>query len=226
MMWLPIPTRYVDGTPTSEVILVTILYICPPHHGHISQYHGHIIFIPYVNRLSHSWDKAISNSDLETPRSRSWVWSKSKVIQLAEYPINLLPFHFTSIRSTIPAEEVFWNFTLKHSRSRSWVKGQGHILYPVSNGCFSNRFDVRGKNCCDGGLNKTKTSYWDGPQGSSLEMKTEMFFISYCSCLYAICRSQVLSHEWRCSWSSADRCHSNYIWVMNNFFVLLGCLLY
>ena len=70
---------------------------------------------------------------------------KTKVIQLAEYPINLLPFHFTSIRSTIPAEEVFWNFTLKHSRSRSWVKGQGHISYPVSNGCFSNRFDVRGK---------------------------------------------------------------------------------
>ena len=34
-------TRYVDGTPTSEVIPVTIRYIRPPHHDHTSQYHGH-----------------------------------------------------------------------------------------------------------------------------------------------------------------------------------------
>ena len=34
-------TRYVDGTPTSEVTPVTIRYIHPPHHGHTSQYHGH-----------------------------------------------------------------------------------------------------------------------------------------------------------------------------------------
>ena len=34
-------TRYVDGTPTSEVTSVTIRYIHPPHHGHTSQYHGH-----------------------------------------------------------------------------------------------------------------------------------------------------------------------------------------
>ena len=28
------PTRYVNGTPTSEVTLVTIRYIYPSHHGH------------------------------------------------------------------------------------------------------------------------------------------------------------------------------------------------
>ena len=39
---------------------------------------------------SHSWDKAISDSDLETPRWRSWVWSKGKVIQSAQYDINSL----------------------------------------------------------------------------------------------------------------------------------------
>ena len=33
--------RYVDSTPTSEVTPVTIRDICPPHHGHTSQYHGH-----------------------------------------------------------------------------------------------------------------------------------------------------------------------------------------
>ena len=73
-----------------------------------------------VNRLPHSWDKAISHSDLETPRSRSWVWSKGKVIQLAQYHINSLPFHLTSIRPTILQIELFRNLTLKHPRSRSW----------------------------------------------------------------------------------------------------------
>ena len=34
-------TRYVDGTPTSEVTPFTILYIRPPHHGHTGQYRGH-----------------------------------------------------------------------------------------------------------------------------------------------------------------------------------------
>ena len=64
----------------------------------------------HVNRPSHSWDKAISDSDLEisTPRSRSWVWSKGK---LAQYHINSLHFHLTSIRPTIPEKEVFRNLT-------------------------------------------------------------------------------------------------------------------
>ena len=52
----------------------------------------------------------------------SWVWSKGKVIQSAQYHINSLPFHFTSIRPTIPEIELFWNLTLKHPRSRSWVR--------------------------------------------------------------------------------------------------------
>ena len=34
--------------------------------------------------------------------------------------------------------------------------------------------------------------------------------------------SQVLSWEWRCSWSSADRRCSNYIWVINNFIAYKG----
>ena len=50
------------------------------------------------------------------------MWSKGKIIQLAQYPINLLPFHFTSIRPTIPEIQLFWNLTLKHPKSRSWVR--------------------------------------------------------------------------------------------------------
>ena len=44
-----------------------------------------------------------------------------------------------------------------------------------------------------------------------------MFLDSACSCLRTINWSQLFSGEWRCSWSSADRRCSNYIWVINNF---------
>ena len=44
-----------------------------------------------------------------------------------------------------------------------------------------------------------------------------MFLVSSCSCFCPIHWSQVFSREWRCSWSSADRRCSNYIWVINNF---------
>ena len=82
-----------------------------------------------VNWPPHSWCKAISDSDLGTPRSRLWVWSKGKVIQSAQYDINSLPFHFTSIRPTIPGVELFRNLTLKHPRSRSWVRSKVKVTY-------------------------------------------------------------------------------------------------
>ena len=87
-------------------------------------------FLFHVNRPSRSWDKAIWDSDLEisTPRSRSWVWSKGKVIKSAQYHTNSLRFYFTSIRPTIPEKELFGNFTLKHPRSRSWVRSMSHIV--------------------------------------------------------------------------------------------------
>ena len=47
--------------------------------------------------------------------------------------------------------------------------------------------------------------------------KVQMFLVSSCSCFRSIHWSQVLSWEWRCSWSSADTRCSNYIWVINNF---------
>ena len=86
-----------------------------------------------VNQPPHSWDKVISDSDLETPRSRSWVWSKGKVIQLAQCHINSLPFHLTSIRPTIPEMELFRNLTLNHPRSRSWVRSKVKVTYCTQN---------------------------------------------------------------------------------------------
>ena len=49
-----------------------------------------------------------------------------------------------------------------------------------------------------------------------------MFLVSSCSCLRSIHWSHVLSWEWRCSWSSADRRCSNYIWMINHFIACWG----
>ena len=48
-----------------------------------------------------------------------------------------------------------------------------------------------------------------------------MFLISSCSRLCQIHWCQALSWESRCSWSSADRRCSNYIWVINNIIAYL-----
>ena len=48
------------------------------------------------------------------------------------------------------------------------------------------------------------------------------YLVSSCSCLCAIYWSHVLSWVWRCSWSSAARRCSNYIWVINNLIAHKG----
>ena len=101
-----------------------------------------------INRLPHSWDKAISDSDLETPRSRSWVWSKGKVIQSAQYHINSLPFHFTFNQTNNSGDRAISKFDLETSKVKVMgvVKGQGHILYPVSNQCTCVSFHINQTN--------------------------------------------------------------------------------
>ena len=51
---------------------------------------------------------------------------------------------------------------------------------------------------------------------------TSMFLVSSCSRLCPVHWSQVLSREWSCSWSNADRQCSNYTWVINYFIAYLG----
>ena len=60
----------------------------------------------------------------------------------------------------------------------------------------------------------------------ALNHKTWMFLLSSHSCLCTIYWSKVLSQEWRCNWSSADRRSSKYIWVINNFIVRRAGLLW
>ena len=105
------------------------------HHGSISwswmdDWH-HFCSMSIGRPIPETWDKAISDSDLQisTPRSRSWAWSNGKVIQSAQYHINSPRFHFTSIRPTIPEIKLFQNLTLKQLRSRSWVRSKVKVTY-------------------------------------------------------------------------------------------------
>ena len=75
----------------------------------------------HVNRPYISWDKAISDFDLEisTPGSRSY--NQPSII------LTHFVFIFTSIRPTIPELQLFRNLTLKHPRSRSWVRSKINV---------------------------------------------------------------------------------------------------
>ena len=88
----------------------------------------------HVNRPSHSSDKAISDSDLEisTPGSRSWVWSRGKVIQLAQYHINSLRFHFKSIRPIFP--EIYfeiWPWNIQCQGHEWGQRSMSHIVLSI-----------------------------------------------------------------------------------------------
>ena len=99
----------------------------------------------HVNRPPHSWDKAISDPDLETPRSRSWVWSRGKVIQSSQYHINSLPIHFTSDQQFLRYSYFeIWPWNIQGQGHE--VKGQGHILYPGSNRFTSYLFHINRTN--------------------------------------------------------------------------------
>ena len=50
----------------------------------------------------------------------------------------------------------------------------------------------------------------------NIDVPTQNLNVSFCSCLCPIHWSQVLSQDWRCNWSSADRRCSSYVWMMNN----------
>ena len=51
-----------------------------------------------------------------------------------------------------------------------------------------------------------------------------MFLVSSCSCICPTHWSQVLSREWRCSWSKVGRRWSKYTWMINNFIVYQGAI--
>ena len=66
-------------------------------------------------------------------------------------------------------------------------------------------------------LEQILTQEWRYRRTSNISRTKSQHVNAFCNCLCPFHWSQVLSREWRCSWSSADRRCSNYFWVINNF---------
>ena len=105
-----------------------------------------------------------------------------------------------------------------------YMYGLQYILYHII--CFgASLTSIYHPDCCNNyiiistlhSLSHNIMTYWQTSNISALNPKTWMFLISPCNCICPTHWSQVLSQEWRCRWSSAGRCCSNYIWVINNF---------
>ena len=97
----------------------------------------------HVNRPPHSWDTAISDSDLETPKSTSWVWSRAmSYSRPVSYQLTSFSFHINQTNNSW--DTAISKFDLERSKVKvtSEVKGQGHMLYPVSNRCTSFLFHI------------------------------------------------------------------------------------
>ena len=116
-------TRYVNGTPTSEVTPVTIWYIRPPHHGYTSQYHGHermthILFVPCQSAVQ-SWIKLIQTLTLKLQGQGHGCGQKARAYSRPS--IILTNFLFISHQS----DQQF----LRYSYFEIWpwnIQGQGH----------------------------------------------------------------------------------------------------
>ena len=67
-----------------------------------------------------------------------------------------------------------------------------------------------------------KIAYHQTSNISHTKSKQLNFLVLSCSCLCPIHWSQMLSWEWRCSWSSVDRRCSNFIWAINKFMTSKG----
>ena len=128
------------------------LYIHPPHHGHTKVntmvMNGWLESLSFhVNRPSHSWDKAISKSDLKTWRSMLWVWSKGVVMRPVQYLISRF-FTFDINQTYNSWDRAISKFDLEKSKVKVMndVKGRVHIVYLVSNRCTSFSFHINRTN--------------------------------------------------------------------------------
>ena len=112
--------HYFSGSPVSQSIsahptIVTLVNIMDDSH---------------VNRPPHSWDIVISDSDLETPGSRSWVWSRGNVIQSAQYQISSLPFISHQSDQQFLRYNYFeiWSWNI-HDQDHEWGhRSMSHII--------------------------------------------------------------------------------------------------
>ena len=136
----------------SEVTPVTIRHICPPHHGHISQFYGHewITHIRFLHCQS-------AVPFLKYGYFRLWPWnSKVKVMGVVKgrsHIVSSVSYKFASFSFHINQTNNSWDtaiskLDLETSKVKvmSENKGQGHILNPVSNWCTSFLFNINQTN--------------------------------------------------------------------------------
>ena len=117
-------TRYVDGTPTSQVTLVTIRYYPPTHHDHTNQYHGHewmthILFVPCQSDVPFHEIRLLQTLTLKLQSQGHGCDQKAK--SYSQPSILLTRFLFISHQS----DQQF----LRYSYFEIWpwnIQGQGH----------------------------------------------------------------------------------------------------
>ena len=131
-------TRYVEGTPTSEVTPVMVM------NGWLTSFSFH------VNRPSHSWDKAISDSDLEIFNSKvkamGVVKGQGHTIGPVSYQLTSFSFHINQTNNSWDRAISKFDLEISKVKVMSDVKGEGHILYPISNWCTSFSFHINQTN--------------------------------------------------------------------------------
>ena len=137
---------------TSEVTPFNIRYICPPNHGHTSQYHGLMVMddshsfcsmwighpIPQIKLFQTLTLKLQGQGHGCGQRARSY--SRPRII-LTHYLV-------ISNQTNNSWDTAMLKFDLETSKVKvmSEVKSQGHILYPVCNRCTSFLFHINWTN--------------------------------------------------------------------------------
>ena len=122
----------------------------PPRNGWL------IFFLFHVNQPSHSWDRPISDPDLESQghgcdqRAKSYNQPSFLLIRF------LFISHQSDQQPWDTAISIFYPETSK-VKVMSGVKGQGNILHPVSNRCTSFSLHISRTNFS---LDMAKNSVW------------------------------------------------------------------
>ena len=141
-------TRYVDGTPTSEVTPVTIRYIRPSHHGHTRSwmddshpFRSMSISHPIPNtKLFQTLTLKLQGQGHGCgQRARSY--NRPSIILT-----HFFSFHINQTNNSWDGAISKFDLETSKVKVMSEVKGQGHTLCPVSNQCTSFSFHINRTN--------------------------------------------------------------------------------
>ena len=136
----------------SDVALFTIWYIHPPHHGHTK------VTVMVINDQFALFRSVSIGPPILEIRLFKILTLKIKVkVMDVQYPVDLLPFCYTSVRPIIPEIELFQNLTWKiqgqeygwgqRSRSLKWPSTQPMHSIFVSHQLLNKPFLGYGQKC-------------------------------------------------------------------------------